>query len=162
VASASETGPPRPGGVGATAGGPRRVRPRRRLAILVVGTDDWAADQSAAVLETAGHRVLRCHELGEPAFPCNALISGRTCPLDARFDVVLTARARPTPAPAPGETGVICALHDSAPLVTSGISENNPFAPWAAVTVGKDGDLAEACEAAAATRVFDLRRTVEQ
>ena len=161
MANAPEPGPPRSGGVRAAATAYGRPRPKRRLTILVVGTDDWATDQSAAVLESSGHRVLRCHEPGEPAFPCNALISGRTCPLDVRFDVVLTARARPTPAPEQGEMGVICALHDSAPLVTSGISENNPFSPWASVTVGKDGDLAEACEAAAAIRVFDLH-TVER
>ena len=160
VANASETGPPRPGGVRAPTAS-RRAKPRRRLTVLVVGTDDWASEQSAAVLESAGHRVLRCHEPGEPAFPCNALISGRTCPLDVRFDLVLTARARPTPSPESGEMGVICALHESVRLITSGISENNPFAPWTAVTVGLDGDLADACEAAASARVYDLH-PVEQ
>lgn len=130
----------------------------RRLTILVVGTEDWAADQSAKVLQSCGHRVLLCHEPGEPAFPCNALIPGRTCPLDAGFDVVLTARARPTPAPAPGEMGVICALHDGAPLVSAGIAQKNPFTPWSTATVGPDGDLAEACQAAVADQTFDLRR----
>ena len=129
--------------------------------MLVVGTDDWAADQSAHALEATGHRVLTCHETGEPAFPCNALIEGRTCPLDVGFDVVLTARARPAPAPTQGEMGVICALHERAPLVTVGISENNPFSRWAAATVGSDGDVTVAVEAAAASRVFDLRRDEE-
>ena len=130
----------------------------RRLTILVVGTDDWAADQSATVLESTGHRVLRCHEPGEPAFPCNALLQGRTCPLDVGFDVVLTARARPAPAPAQGEMGVICALHERTPLVSAGIFEKNPFGPWNSASVGSDGDLVGAIENAAASRTFHLRR----
>lgn len=157
MANASRTGASRSEGGRPTGTGSERAKPRRRLTILVVGTDDWAADQSAAVLESAGHRILRCHEPGEPAFPCNALVSGRTCPLDVGFDVVLTARARPTPAPEQGEMGVICALHEGTPLVTSGIAENNPFAPWASVSLGSDGDLGQACEAAADSRVFELR-----
>ena len=128
------------------------------LTVLVVGTDDWATDQSAQVLEANGHRVLVCHETGEPAFPCNALIEGRTCPLDVGFDVVLSARARPTPTPTQGEMGVICALHEGTPLVTVGIAEKNPFARWTAGTVGSDGEVARAVETAAANRVFDLRR----
>ena len=140
-------------------GGDPAVPPaRRRLTVLVVGTEDWAADQSAKVLQSQGHRVLLCHEPGEPAFPCNALIPGRTCPLDAGFDLVLTARARPAPTPTPGEMGVICALHDGAPLVSAGISQKNPFAQWSTATVGTGGDLAEACQAAVADRTFDLRR----
>lgn len=132
--------------------------PRRHLTILVVGTEDWAADQSAKVLQSSGHRVLLCHDPGEPAFPCNALIPGRTCPLDVGFDVVLTARARPAPAPAPGEMGVVCALHEGVPLVSAGIAQKNPFAPWSTTTVGAEGDLDEACLAAAADRTYDLRR----
>jgi hypothetical protein len=131
---------------------------RRRLTVLVVGTEDWAAEQSAKVLQSQGHRVLLCHEPGEPAFPCNALIPGRTCPLDMGFDVVLTARARPTPVPTAGEMGVICALHDGAPLVSAGIAQKNPFTPWSTAMVGADGDMAEACQAAVADRTFDLRR----
>lgn len=126
--------------------------------MLVVGTDDWATEQSANALEAHGHRVLTCHEPGEPPFPCNALIKGRTCPLDVGFDVVLTARARPTAAPSAGEMGVVCALHERAPLVTAGITAENPFAPWAAGSVGPEGDVSEAVEKAAANRVFDLRR----
>ncbi|MGH3743864.1 MAG: hypothetical protein ACRDTP_03270, partial [Mycobacteriales bacterium] len=45
--------------------------------VLVVGTDDWAIEQSAASLDSAGYRVLRCHEPGQPAFPCNAVLPGR-------------------------------------------------------------------------------------
>ena len=158
MATASGTGPPRTEVVTAPTTPPDHIKTKRRLTVLVVGTDDWAVDQSATVLEATGHRVIRCHEPGEPAFPCNALIQGRTCPLDVGFDVVLTARARPAPVPAQGEMGVICALHERTPLVAVGISEKNPFSPWSSATVGSDGDLAGAVENAAGTRLFDLRQ----
>ena len=88
--------------------------------VLVVGTDDWAIEQSAAVLEEGGCEVLRCHEPGQPAFPCNALVEGRTCPLDAGFDLVADVRARPLTTLDPSEFGVICALHQGKPLVVAG------------------------------------------
>jgi hypothetical protein len=114
--------------------------------VLVVGTDDWAIEQSAAALEDAGFGVLRCHEPGEPAFPCNALIEGRTCPLDVGFDVVATVRARPLDTMAPGELGVVCALRHGIPLVAAGVAPDRLFGPWAAITVEQGGELVGACE----------------
>jgi len=114
--------------------------------VLVVGTDDWAIEQSAAALEEAGFGVLRCHEPGEPEFPCNALIEGRTCPLDVGFDVVATVRARPLDTMSPGELGVVCALRHGVPLVAAGVAPERPFGPWAAVTVEQGGELVGACE----------------
>jgi hypothetical protein len=124
--------------------------------VLVVGTDDWAVEQSAAALEGAGFGVLRCHEPGEPAFPCNALIEGRTCPLEVGFDVVATVRARPLDAMAQGEIGVICALRKGIPLVAAGVAPDRPFGPWAAVTVEQGGDLVEACEKVASDAFAEL------
>ena len=92
-----------------------------------MGTDDWAADRAAASVERAGLDVLRCHESGQPAFPCNAFIPGRTCPLDVGFDVVLTVRARPSRESEPGEVGVVCALRTGRPLVVAGVTMGNPF-----------------------------------
>ena len=114
--------------------------------VLVVGTDDWAIEQSATELETEGCRVLRCHEPGEPAFPCNALIEGRVCPLDAGFDVVVTVRARPLAEPSKAEMGVVCALHAGKPLVVAGVASERPFGRWASLTVEQGGDVATACE----------------
>ena len=114
--------------------------------VLVVGTDDWAIEQSATELEAAGCGVLRCHEPGEPAFPCNALIEGRTCPLDAGFDVVVTVRARPLPEPSKAEMGVVCALHAGKPLVVAGMGAERPFGRWASLAVEQGGDIATACE----------------
>jgi hypothetical protein len=136
------------------------------LTVLVVGTDDWAAEHAADSLRAAGMNVLTCHDPGEPAFPCNAFIEGRVCPLDAGFDVVLTARTRPSKSPEPGEIGVICALRTGRPLVVAGVTVHNPFGAVAAEVVAEGGDAAGACRDAAghldttargAAKVVDLR-----
>jgi hypothetical protein len=114
--------------------------------VLVVGTDDWAIEQSATELEAEGYGVLRCHEPGEPAFPCNALLEGRTCPLEVGFDVVVTVRARPLPEPSRAEMGVVCALHAGKPLVVAGVASERPFGPWTTVTVEQGGDVVTACD----------------
>jgi hypothetical protein len=123
---------------------------QRTLTVLVVGTDDWAIEQSSASLRAAGHTVERCQEPGAAAFPCRALQPGGRCPLDAGVDVVVTSRARPAATPTAHETGVICGLHHGVPLVVTGISRNGPFAPWATEIVAANGDLSAACLDAAA------------
>jgi hypothetical protein len=130
----------------------RRAAPR----VLVVGTDDWAIEQSASALEEAGFGVLRCHEPGEPDFPCNALIAGRTCPLDVGFDMVATVRARPLDTMAPGELGVVCALRQGIPLVAAGVAPDRPFGPWASVTVEQGGELVNACEKVAGEAIGEF------
>jgi hypothetical protein len=112
-----------------------------RRPVLVLGTDDWAVEQAVTVLSEAGHEVLTCHPPGQPAFPCNALVQGRTCPLDVGFDVVVNIRARPVDIPTLGEIGVVCGLHAGAALVTAGMGGRNPFAGWATRTVGEGNDL---------------------
>src|SRR5258708_40374596 len=76
--------------------------------VLVVGTDDWAIEQGADALEASGHDVLRCHEPGQPAFPCNALRPGGVCPLTVGFDLVVSMRSRPVASPQQSELGAIC------------------------------------------------------
>jgi len=124
-----------------------------RLTALVVGTDDWAADQAAGALRRGGATVLRCHEPGEPAFPCNAFIPGRVCPLTQGFDVAVTARARSSRSTEPGEVGAVCALRTGHPLVVAGVTASNPFASVAVTEVGEAGDLVTACRAAVGTEV---------
>jgi hypothetical protein len=134
--------------------------------VLVVGTDDWAIEQAADLLKGAGSPVLTCHEPGEPAFPCNALIEGRTCPLDVGFDVVATVRARANAVPVQAEFGVVCAVREGVPLVVAGLAPERPYGPWAAATVAQDEDLASACREVAArgaaTRVALVKRKDER
>ena len=117
--------------------------------VLVVGTDDWAIEHAAAELAAGGCAVLRCHEPGQPAFPCNALVEGRTCPLDAGFDVVADARGQAAGNLLQSEFGVVCALHHGIPLVLAGVTPERPLGPWATRTVEHGGSLVEACADAA-------------
>jgi len=118
--------------------------------VLVVGTDDWAIEQSAEALQAAGHEPLRCHDDGASPFPCNALLPGRRCPLDVGVDVVVTSRARPVTNPTLSEMGVTCALHAHVPLVVTGISDRGPFNALAARIVSSQGHVAAAVEAVVA------------
>ena len=111
---------------------------------LVVGTDDWAIDRAAARLEEASFTVLRCHEPGEPCFPCNALREGRSCPVEVGVDVVATIRARPLRSAAEGEFGIICARREGVPLVVAGLS-SEALNPWASAVVDYEGDLGTVC-----------------
>lgn len=119
---------------------------KRVLSVLVVGTDDWAIEQSAAALSAAGHEPLRCHDAGTPAFPCNALLPGRRCPLDIGVAAVVTSRARPVSTPTLSETGVTCALRAHVPLVVTGIADRGPFKKLAARVVTEQGHVAAAVE----------------
>jgi hypothetical protein len=142
-----------------TFSGPRAGHARRDgfLRVLVVGTDDWAIEQAAAVLADGRCEVARCHSPGEPSFPCNLLHPERGgCPLD-RIDVVVDVRATAHAGPAPGEMGAVCALRAGRPLVLAGLTASNPFAGTEAAVVGPGGDLREACADVAASQVIDLR-----
>lgn len=121
-----------------------------KLRVLVFESERGAAEVAVQELVAAGHDVVRCHEPGAPAFPCNGLSDDPHCPLrDGIVDVALTVRTRPRSQPAPHEDGVSCALQHHVPLVVAGSPALNPFAPWAAEVVeGTDG-IVEACERAA-------------
>lgn len=114
--------------------------------VLVVGTDQWAVEQAASQLRAAGRAVMRCHDPGEAAFPCNALIAGRRCPLDVGVDVVLDVRARPVSPPPLDEFGAVCALHAGVPLVVAGVACDGGFGPWA-VETARGNELVSACDA---------------
>ncbi len=125
--------------------------------ILVVGTDDWAIEQAGDVLTRAGHRVLRCHEPGQPAFPCNALREGGVCPLDVGFDLTIDIRSRPTTPPGPSEFGVVCGLRRGVPLMIGGLTHGSPFEPWADGVVEPTDDLPTAVRRLPAPDTIDLR-----
>lgn len=120
-----------------------------QLNVLVLESDHGAADVARRDLEEAGHNVLRCHEPGHAAFPCNAL-NGEGCPLestpvDVTLDVRLHARTQPTPL----EDGVRCAIQQHVPLVVAGPNVLDPFAEFATVSVAREDDLVGAVERAA-------------
>jgi hypothetical protein len=127
------------------------------MRVLVVETDRHSGDQAAADLEAAGHRVVRCHDAQESAFPCNALRTSAGCPLDAAesVDVVLDYRSRPRPRPTPFEDGVSCAVRHHIPLVVAGTAALNPYHEWT-TAVAVDGDIVSTCEESARARLGRL------
>jgi hypothetical protein len=120
--------------------------------ILVVGSEDWAIDDAASQLHSAGRTVHRCSDTTEAPFPCNALIPGRGCPLDQhRVDVVLNIRSRPEAQPTLAEMGAICGLRDRIPLVVAGMSGVSGLAPWG-LQVQAEGDIVTTCDEAVRAR----------
>ncbi len=127
------------------------------MLVLVAETDPHRADDAIAELRDAGHDVVRCHEHGLPAFPCNALCEDSSCPLDVApgVDLVLDYRAHPYPRPTPFEDGVSCAARRHIPIVVAGASVLNPFARWTTAIAGRDSVI-EACEHAASAPIESL------
>jgi hypothetical protein len=127
------------------------------MRVLVVESDRGAADRAVTDLQAAGHRVVRCHEIDLPAFPCNALCDNGNCPIETHqgVDVVLDYRSRPYPRPTAFEDGVSCSLRHHLPLVVAGTSALNPFDKWTTV-IADDDDIVQACERAAALPVERL------
>ena len=116
------------------------------MEVLVLETDRYAADLAVEQLTERGHRVLRCHDPGKPAFPCRALAGEGPCPLaDPGVDVALTVRAHPTARTSPHEDGLACALRARVPLVVAGRVALNPYEEWADGVVD-DGDVVGTCE----------------
>lgn len=116
--------------------------------VLVVGSDDWAIGDAASQLREAGRVVHRCTDSVDAAFPCNALIPGRGCPLDQHeVDVVLNVRSRGTLQPSISEMGAICGLRDGLPLVVGGLSGLSNFSAWAD-KVPATGDIVATCDEA--------------
>jgi hypothetical protein len=112
--------------------------------ILVTEAIAGAAASAAEQLESAGHRVHRCHEPSASTFPCAGL-GGEGCPLDrVPIDLVLTVRPHLRTTPAPTEDGVTCGLRRRVPVAIYGQTLMNPYAPFGAE--GIDGDLVEECE----------------
>jgi hypothetical protein len=112
--------------------------------VMVVESEPGAAASAVGDLEAAGHRVTRCHEPGQPAFPCAGLTGA--CPVEAdTVDVVLTVRGHVSKRPAPLEDGVVCALRRRVPVVVAGSTLFNPFEESGATVVG-DADVVTACE----------------
>lgn len=120
------------------------------MRVLVLESDQGAADDAGRRLEAAGHEVHRCSDRGDHTFPCKGVLEGEVCPLDSGpVDVVLVVRAHPWPRPTPRELGVTCALRAHVPVVVAGTVALSPYEEYATVSVEGD-EVVSACEEAAA------------
>jgi len=138
--------------------------------ILVTESIAGAAREAVDELEAAGHRVHRCHEEGQPLFPCVGLATDQ-CPLESGgIDLVLAVRPRVRTHPSAGEDGVTCGLRRRVPVAVHGQTVMNPFESFGAEAV--EGDLVAECERIASSRrprheevarevVFDALRVAE-
>jgi hypothetical protein len=124
----------------------------RRVRILVVGGESWAATQARSALASA-HDVLRCHDDGQPGFPCRRFTGG-ACPVDEGVDVVAVVRDRPSADVAMTELGAVCGLRAGLPLVEAGFTEGSPFQSVRTATVPAGSDLVAVCESVA---IVDVR-----
>jgi hypothetical protein len=119
----------------------------RPLDVLVIESHQGAAAPASDILTAAGHRVHRCRDERSNGFPCRGVIDPDACPLAGPIDVALAVRWRIDPHITEIEQGVTCALRARVPLVESGPSALDPFAPW--LTARVEGDVVATCEAAA-------------
>jgi hypothetical protein len=120
------------------------------LKVMVLESDHDVADLAIRELGDAGHEVLRCHEPGAPAFPCNGVAEKVACPLQAHVvDVALVVRGAHRSQPTALEGGVGCAVMHRVPLVVAGDSVLDPFAAYEARVVDRTADVVGACEEAA-------------
>jgi hypothetical protein len=102
-------------------------------------------------LERAGHTVARCHDPGEPAFPCRDLTEGEACPLvgDGVSVAVLVRHATSPAGRSAGEDGARCALRHHVPLVIAGDLGDSPYGEWASDSITTPSAVAEAVVAVA-------------
>ncbi len=122
------------------------------MRVLLLEGEPGAAADAAAELRAAGHELAHCHETGTATFPCNGLIAGHECPIDAgAIDVAVVVRddvARAAGSigsddaqawvPSPGEDGVSCALRTFIPVVVVG-PQTSPFLDYA-TAISPDAD----------------------
>jgi hypothetical protein len=89
-----------------------------KVLLLEHGTTPETAVETE--LGDAGHAVVRCHEPGQPAFPCRGLRRGGRCPLDGD-SVAVAVDVSPARAEYPEHNdGITCALRRSVPVVVTG------------------------------------------
>jgi hypothetical protein len=132
------------------------------LNVMVLESEYRAADEAQAELVEAGHVVFRCHEHGQPAFPCRGVVDAASCPLNSHtIDVALTVRSRVRSQPAPSEDGVRCALMQHVPLVVAGPSALDPYSGFETRVLDRTYDVVQTCEAAAGAELVAYARRAE-
>jgi len=132
------------------------------LNIMVLESECGAADEARSELVEAGHVVLRCHERGQPTFPCRGVLDAASCPLNSHtVDLALTVRSRVRSQPAASEDGVRCALMANVPLVVAGPSALDPYDGFEMRVLDRTYNVVETCEAAAAGELLEYGRRAE-
>ena len=120
------------------------------LNVMVLESEYDGADEAVAELTAAGHAVVRCHDRGQPTFPCRGILDAADCPLRSqRIDVALDVRPRVRSQPAASEDGVQCALMAHVPLVVAGPSALDPYDHYATRVLDRTHGVVDACEVAA-------------
>jgi hypothetical protein len=132
------------------------------LNVMVLESECGSADEAREELVASGHVVLRCHERGQPMFPCRGLCDIDACPLNSHVvDVALAVRSRVQSRPTPSEDGVRCALLAHVPLVVAGPSAVDPYGGFATSVLDRTYDVVETCEAAAGAEMAAYARRAE-
>jgi hypothetical protein len=124
------------------------------LNVMLLESEPNGADEACGELIAAGHTVLKCHDAGQPAFPCRGVLDRDACPLSAQVvDVALAVRPRVRSLPAASEDGVRCALMANVPLVVAGPSALDPYDRFATRVLDRTYQVVDTCEAAAAAEL---------
>jgi hypothetical protein len=132
------------------------------LDVLLIESRPGITARTTELLEMAGHRVHRCHDDGEPGFPCKAITDSTACPIDDHVDVALVVRPRIAPRPTSMEDGVSCAIRAGIPIVEQGTDVLDPFGPWVARRIHSDDDVVAACVEAVEFADSPLRREIKR
>jgi hypothetical protein len=121
----------------------------RPLDVLLLENRPGAGEAEQSALESAGHRVHRCHPADDSGFGCVGITGDRQCPLDGPIDVTLLVRRGVSPRSTPFEDGVRCAIRRGVPIVEHGAEALDPYSPWITHRVALGESVTSACVNAA-------------
>mgnify|MGYP003346566698 FL=1 len=122
----------------------------QQLNVLVVESDNGAANAAIAALQASGHRTHRCHPEHAASFPCNGFGADDACPLrEHAIDVAITVRTHGDVDPTEREAGLLCAREHDIPIVVVGRTQRDRFARFAATFVDRSAEVVSTCEHAA-------------
>ena len=110
------------------------------MKFLVLSSDSVTGSVTDFGLVEAGHQIVRCRDVGVPAFSCRGIETG-DCPLD-NGDVdaaLLVGGGDPEIGNGVGEAGARCALRRHVPLVVAGLEVDSPLNSWASVVLAGVG-----------------------
>jgi hypothetical protein len=131
------------------------------LDILVLQSRPHTSDDAIEALQSAGHRIHRCHDEDSAGFPCRGAVDHDACPLDRELDVALLVRHGVQPHPTPLEAGATCAIRADLPIVELGTDLLDPFAPWVTRRITTAVEAPSACADVATHSRDPLRRAVQ-